>query len=356
MQSRPFTYQWMYYSDFVFSNEAWQAIKPSLTPQFNKFIGAEFAGALGLMLLGVLVIRILQRFLSNRELRLITVPVLLLYLWLGQWYMSDSQWPVEKTVNPVVAFSQSVIEAWQKPPLMSIVSPFNNDDFQRAGERSTPAPRPTTKPAVPIKNVVFFVMESTGARYMNYYRGEFNITPNLERYRPESASFENVYALTPSTNSTMLSLLCSTYSWPSYKSVFNVSPNAGLDCFGQTMKNRGNRTAFFSSAELAFGNASALLKEHGFDLQQDWRNRKHASHLFKSEWTNLYGSSDGDTVNSLIDWIGRDNLQAADPFFAVLWTIQAHYPYYMQGKIKPFTMDYNLNRYLTAVAETDYRR
>jgi len=357
MIGRPFTYQWMYYSDMVFSSEAWQAVQPSLSEEFLRFAAADVAVWVGLTCVLVLIIIVARKLFTVRELVIALLVLLCGYLWIGRWYLIVNHWTPAKTANPVMAFTKSVVEAMRQPPLLSMPTPFKDDDFATTAERSStePATKPyftAARPAKPISNVIFFVMESSGSRYMKSFGGPYDITPTLDKYRLQSISFDNIYAHTPSTNSTMLSLLCSAYPWPSYKSAMSVSPGATLDSFSKTMKQRGARTAFFSSAELGYGNAEEFLKRHNFDTIQDWRTRKDSAFHFQSKWSYLYGSSDWDTVNSLVKWV--DPATNKNPFFAVLWSIQAHYPYYLRGPAKEFSKDPNLNRYLTAIAETDW--
>ncbi len=354
MMSRPFTYQWLVYSDFVISNEAWGNIRPSLTPPFLKFVGAEFAAALGLVFVAWFCIRALQKWFTNRELRIAGLAVLACYLWIGNWYTTTNLWPVDKTSNPVVVFGESMIQAMRQPPLLLLDSPFGPDDFQAVGERKVPSVHSLKPPAKPIRNVIFFVLESTGARYLQGFKGDHNVAGSIERYRAQSAYFSNVYALTPATNCSMLSLLCSTYSYPSYESIFALDPAACVNCFAQLMKSQETRTGFFYSADLSYQHAGDFLGNHGFDVLQDWRNRTGPQHLFNSEWATMNLSADGDTVDGLIDWIGKDRHAAVEPFFATLWSAQAHYPYSIRHKLKQFTDDQLLNKYLSAVSETDY--
>ncbi|CAN5406366.1 hypothetical protein BH10PLA1_BH10PLA1_00140 [soil metagenome] len=354
MLSRPFTYQWLVYSDFVVSSEAWSNIRPSLTPPFLKFMAAEFSAALGLMFTVGFTIRVLQRWFTNRELRLAGLAVLVCYLWIGDWYSTTNLWPVDKTSNPVIVFTESAVQAMRQPPLLTIDSPFVPEDYIAVRDRDTPPPRSIAPPATPIRNVIFFIMESTGARYADGFKGNHNILGNLERYRNQSAYFSNVYALTPATNCSMLSLLSSTYSYPSYESMFALDPAVGVSCITQLMKSSGTRTGFFYSADLSYQHAGEFLGNHGFDLLEDWRNRSVAKSLFDAPWEGMNGNNDNATTESLIQWIGKDRSVTTPPFFAALWSAQAHYPYHVRNKVREFSDDELLNRYLTAVAETDY--
>ncbi len=353
MLGRPFTYQWFYYSGYAATAAAMEAIKPSLTWEFFKVVLAAFGAALFLTPVFHRLLTAVGRLITVREALFALIPLLAAYLAFGHWYLTTEQWPMAKLANPVTAFAGSVANALRQAPLLSMPTPYGPDDYLRAGQREQPPARRDWTVPVPIRNVIFFVFESTHSRCLQLYGGEFDVMPNLSRWSNRAAVFDGVYAQTPSTNAGMLSLLCSVYPWPSYKSVFMVSPDAKLGCFASTMQRSGRRTAFLTSSGLEFGDAGTFLARHGFEYLQDWRGRADSQYKFKSEWEYLYGTSESDTVSSLIDWIGRSPDQRGQPFFAVLWTLQAHYPYYLKGDVTPFTKDDMFNRYLSSVREMD---
>jgi lipoteichoic acid synthase len=69
------------------------------------------------------------------------------------------------------------------------------------------------------------------------------------------------------------------------------------------------------------------------------------------EWPFLDGTQDGCVVAALLEWAGRPGPQ---PFAAVLWTMQTHYPYFVSGPEGRYAEAGSvLNRYLTALHEGD---
>ena len=90
--------------------------------------------------------------------------------------------------------------------------------------------RPTTRPG--IRNVILFVFESLPAEYVDVYGSKYNVTPELTKWKPHAVTFRNIYAHAPSTNMSMLSLLCSAYPALSYESITEQRPDAFFQIWG----------------------------------------------------------------------------------------------------------------------------
>lgn len=347
MLGKPFNYQWLYYSDFLASADARQAIAEALT---WRVAADATVACLAVLMLGRLVaglIWLFAKLVRPGALALAGGALLGGYFWIGHWYLVSERWPAAKTTNPLVAFAGSYFESMSRPALYSIETPYGPDDFR-------PNPQPSTRATIPkIDNVVVFVLESVGAGYLDMYGGRYGVTPNLNRAKPRSATFHGIYAHTPGTNPSLVALNCSVYPWVSYKTVTAEHPEASLDSIAEAFQRRGARTGFFSSSGLDYQRTGDFLAHRGYELLQDHRNRPSATKQFTSKWSFLYGNSDSDTVDSLLQWMDQNNREGK-PSFAMLWTLQAHYPYYVAGEIRDFgTKNKNHDRYLSAVREID---
>lgn len=352
---RPFNYRWFYYSDFLRSSDSHQAIQS--VASWPLFLGAiGFAG--GLLLLGLAlwqVGRSLPRSLRQRPraAMAVTLIALAVYIPLGRRYVISNHWSYGSMQNPVVCFVGSFLSAGWTPPLVSMKTPVGPEDFQPVANRpAEPSAAPAVSAGGAVQNVIVFVMESVPAEYIGAYGSPFPVTPELDRRRDHSAVFRNIYAQAPGTNYSMVSMLCSCYPWISFRSLTEERPEIALPSLSGEMKQHGCRTGFFYSTDLSFQSADHFLAHRGFDTVEDYHTRHCADKSFTSEqWHFLSGTDDTCTANSLMEWAGRE---PAKPFFAMLWTMQTHYPYFASGpEIDYGVKDEWQNRYLNALRRGD---
>ena len=269
---------------------------------------------------------------------------------LGQAQATAHGWPSAKLANPVYEFAQSWVMASRQPALFTMrATAFeaelkpNADDAQSI---------PLTHSA--IKHVVLFVLESTPAEYLGAYGSTLGVTPNLDRWASRAAVFENIYAHAPATNKSLLSILCSTYPWISYKSESEEKPDISLPSIVGDLRERGYATGFFSSGDLDFQRAREFLQVRGFERLEDYTQRKNGRIIFRDEkWPFLNGTDDLSTAESLTNWLEQQH-RARRPLFGVLWTNMTRYPYFTDSILQRFGTDENLlNRYLNALSVGD---
>jgi phosphoglycerol transferase MdoB-like AlkP superfamily enzyme len=213
---------------------------------------------------------------------------------------------------------------------------------------------PYVKKNPEIKNVIMVVMESTSAEYVQPYASQYKITPYLEKHLSQSIVFDNIYAHAPSTNNSMVSILGSMYPWLSYDCVTKEHPDIKIPTLSSELKKKGYRTAFFNSADNRFQKANEFLANRKFDEIKDCNSMQCKDRFeVKSEsWKYLDGKDDECTANDLTNWIKKKSKQ---PFFAMMWTYQTHYPYFVSGEEKVYNeSDPVFNRYLNAVHHNDF--
>jgi arylsulfatase A-like enzyme len=206
-------------------------------------------------------------------------------------------------------------------------------------------------PAPALRNVVFFVLESVAAEYV----GNPKYTPELCKYLPEAGTFSNVYSHCPSTHNSMAALLTSSYPWISYKSITHEYPSIALPSLSGTLKDQNFRTAFMHASDNRFQRMDDFLSHRGFDVQQDFRTLHCGTGVkeFKpAEGDYLNGVDDACVVRSFSHWLG--NGDTTKPFFAMLWTMQTHYPYFLSSPEQQMGVsDPYQNRYLNALRHSD---
>lgn len=233
---------------------------------------------------------------------------------------------------------------------------------------SAPQPQGATLQPVPldrsqasrIRNVVWIILESTAAQYLDIYGGKYGVTPGLAGLQGESVTIQNGYAHAVASHISMVSMLTSSYPWISLKTITTHAPEIGLISLGRLLQQNGRRTAFFHSSDTRHSRADRYLAGAGFDIVEDYRQRKcdDGSLVDKTEFYSQ-STTDACTFKSLRNWIdtGSDK-----PFFAMLWTFQQHYPYFQTTPGPRFDLpeikdnDWALEhktRYLKSVAEAD---
>jgi lipoteichoic acid synthase len=223
MLGRPLSYQWLYYSDFLRSMDAHEAILaglrgwlpaasiivPTCYVLVNLLFGeraARRAGELGI---------------GHWKVALTLVSALVMWSAAGARAAQSRRWPAAKIANPVSEFARSWAQASRQPALFTMQAPAFEPDPLPPGDEV----RAISEDAQAIRNVILFVIESTPAEYLGVYGSKLGVTPHLDYWAGRAAVFDNIYAHAPATNKSMFSVLCSKYPWISYKSETEEKPD-----------------------------------------------------------------------------------------------------------------------------------
>jgi arylsulfatase A-like enzyme len=351
---RPLTYQWLHYSSVLDSTYALNTVLSLMSWQLALAMGLA---AVFLLLAQLLAVRTLSFACQNATGRVLVVLALasaVVYFAGAGWYMATrSPFKDAWVQNPIFSVVRTAV-APESPALLTMATSFGTEDFAvRAVPNESGAP-PVFPDREPVRNVLLFVMESVPAQYVDVYGSAFGATPVLARYAPHSVRFDNIYAHVPSTNKSLFSILCARYPMVSYLSVTGEHPDIPVPSLSSVLADRGFRTAFFNSSDLRFQNADAFLSHRQFGLIQDYRGRNCDRPVYVSstnDWPFVDGTDEVCTAASLLDWIGDGRGQ---PFFAVLWTMMTHHPYFAPGTELDFDRrNPHFNRYLNALHHSD---
>ena len=348
---RPFNYRWLYYSDFLQSVDAHEALLGSLQ---WRIVPAILIGALAYLVISLY----LGKWIEAR-MRACRIPDwafasallggLLAWSTLGRAQAEAHHWPYATLANPVYEFTESWVTARRQPALFTMRTTVSETEFAPADHMySIPAPHWA------VKNVIVFVLESTPAEFLGAYGSTLGVTPALDQWARHAAVFENTYAHAPATNKSLFSILCSTYPWISYKSESEEKPDISLPSVVSELRERGFATGFFASGDLSFQRAREFLRARSFGYLEDYTQRKTSRAIYRSEkWPFLNGSDDISTAESMATWFVQQH-RAATPVFGMLWTNMTHYPYFTNSILLRFGTDENrLNRYLNALHAGD---
>ena len=353
MLGRPLNYQWLYYSDFLRSREARDAIFEEFSWSLWLVVCFAIMGLLALTRAFYRVVSVLTRRVGFRRLALAAAVLILIYFPLGGLILARRDWNISLLQNPIVSFAQSIIVAGKSPGLLTMKTTVGAGDFEPPLPRSAAASPIAQRSAGRIRNVLLLVLESVPAEYVEPFGGQYSATPELARARSHSTLFRNIYAHCPETSHSLVSLLLSIYPRISYESITMEEPAIPLPSLSSELKRRGYRTAFFNAADLRYQHCDVFLSYRQFDRIQDYRSVPCDRPLLtpgKTKRLNLTGRDDACVVDSLTDWI----TEAPDqPHFGVLWTMMTHYPYFSAGGDLNFGAPEKLNRYLNALHHDD---
>ena len=352
MLGRPLNYQWLYYSDFLRSQEARNAIFAELS--WSPILIAA-GGMVGLLVLSRAFrggLSLLLRRFGQRRLTHAAATALSIYFLLGGIVLSRHHWPPARLENPIVSFARSMVIAGRSPGLLTMKTSVGSEDFEppRPSSLSDPA---SARPAGGIRNVVMVVLESVPAQYLESFGGPYPVMPELARQRGHAAIFSNIYAHCPETSHSLVSLLTSIYPQISYESLTMEQPGAALPSLSSELKRHGYRTAFFNAADLRYQHSDLFLSHREFDEIEDYRTLPcDAPTLWASTkgWPFLDGKDDACAADAAIGWIDRVPDQ---PFLAVIWTMMTHFPYFPTGREEDFGVAKDFGRYLNALRHDD---
>ncbi len=348
---KPFNYQWLYYSDFLGSEEAKTAIQENLS----------IVSALNIVLLcisvwilAIILIRIYQLLLLKKY-ALPVVYILLIMFVAGIGYKSihaKVTWTNGQSENPVTSMIVSIITINSNSSFFSSKIPDDMAAFHPAEGIQFHSPI-LIEDNTQVKNILFIVLESAGAVYFDAYGGNHNLSPNLNKYASQALRFENAYAHAPATNRSLVSILGSIYPYLSYKSLTQEYPDIDHPTISSILKSKGYRTSFFSSANLDFQNCREFLSNRDFDRVEDFSTIDCGEkfQLDSDDYKEGNGIDDLCLADILSSWIDEDTTKH---FFSMIWTVQGHYPYFFAGKEDNYGVnDFSYNRYLNALKHND---
>jgi arylsulfatase A-like enzyme len=132
-------------------------------------------------------------------------------------------------------------------------------------------------------------------------------------------------------------------------------PAVNFPSLASELSGSGYRTAFFSSADDRFQKGDVFLANRRFERIVDYRSL-HCSgpvlHASSGRFQFLDGMDDLCAVEALRTWMPSN--ASGTPFFAVVWTMMTHFPYFAAGPEKDFHVpDRAFNRYLNGLARGD---
>jgi phosphoglycerol transferase MdoB-like AlkP superfamily enzyme len=210
----------------------------------------------------------------------------------------------------------------------------------RHDRASRPAPPPLTAPACRPqddpgaadlselaglargRNVVWVVLESTGARALPAYGAARDVTPNISALATRAVVFDAAYAAYPESIKGLFSMLCGRAPPPGSEA--SELPRGRVLCasVAEAFVRAGVRTGLFHSGWFAYLGMDAVVRDRGFDVLADAGG-------VDSPYRSSFGVDDRSTARRLLAFV--DEVPAGKRFFAVFMPIAGHHPYHAPG-------------------------
>ncbi len=168
-------------------------------------------------------------------------------------------------------------------------------------------------------NVLFIILESYTAKFVQSLGGEKGVTPNLDKLAAEGISFTNLYASGDRSEKGMVALL-SGFPVQTVTSIIKFPQKTEkLPQLSQVFAAHGYKTNFYYGGELEFANIRSFLLNGGYDKLVD-------KYDFPSE---SYNSKWGAHDHVLFERVLHDLNQqpTAQPFFSTVYTLSSHEPF-----------------------------
>ncbi|TDS52433.1 LTA synthase family protein [Myroides indicus] len=214
-----------------------------------------------------------------------------------------------------------------------------DQEFKNPLRRTILAPNPTQPEQKP--NVIFVLMESMSASFLQEQFNEKPITPNLNKLADNSIYFSNMYANGTRTVRGMEAVILSIPPTPGHSIVKRVD-NQNLYTISNVFKEKGYHNMFFYGGDGYFDNMNAFFGGNGFDIYDRGRGsilsdkiNTHRYNINDDEVTfeNAWGIADDDIYRKVIKVADQQYL-TKQPFFAMVMSTSNHKPYtYEDGKI-----------------------
>ena len=183
------------------------------------------------------------------------------------------------------------------------------------------------------RNVLWIILESTGASYLGAYGAKPDPTPKLSALAEHAVVFDHAYSAYPESIKGLFSMLCSSHPVPYLDVGEYVAGKRQCQSVAEILKRAGYRTGFFHSGRFRYLGMQGIVDDRGF-------SELHDAQTIGGSYTSSFGTDDAATAAKLLEFVdhGRSGGSATDqPFFAVYSPIAGHHPYRTPGpRQEPF--------------------
>lgn len=188
------------------------------------------------------------------------------------------------------------------------------------------------------RNVVWVVLESTGAKYLRPWgaRGD-DAMPTLTSLAERSVLFPSAYAVYPESIKGFFSEICAAPPAPNTGAELHDERHVACGALPEVLRAQGYATGLFHSGRFAYLSMQDVVNDRGFEVAED-------AEVIGGRFSSSFGTDDASTVARTLAWI--DGVPRDRPFFAMYMPIAGHHPYRTPGDARrPFPEAPELSAY-----------
>jgi glucan phosphoethanolaminetransferase (alkaline phosphatase superfamily) len=178
------------------------------------------------------------------------------------------------------------------------------------------------------RNVLWIILESTGAGYLGSYGAKPDPTPQLSALAEHAVVFDHAYCAYPESIKGLFSMLCGSHPAPYLHVSEYVSGKRECSSLAEVLRRAGYRTGFFHSGRFRYLGMQGIVDNRGF-------SELHDAQSIGGAYASSFGTDDASTATKLLEFV--DHGAKEQPFFAVYSPIAGHHPYRTPGpRQEPF--------------------
>lgn len=187
------------------------------------------------------------------------------------------------------------------------------------------------------RDVIWVLLESTGARYLSMYGATVEATPRLAALARRAVVFESAYTSYPESIKSLYAILCGRPPAPETGADDYAAARQACAALPELLRGAGYRTGLFHSGRFVYLGMRHLIEGRGFEALHD-------AETIGGRHAVSFGTDDASTVERLLGWIDE---APERPFFALYMPIAGHHPYRSPGEgTRPFPADSEYEHYL----------
>lgn len=187
------------------------------------------------------------------------------------------------------------------------------------------------------RDLLWVILESTGARYLKPYGAALDPTPHLTALAREAIVFQSVYSAYPESIKGLFSMICAAAPAPHTKAERYAEKRLPSACIAEQLAKAGHVTGLFHSGRFAYLGMADVIEQRGFQELVDAGG-------VGGKFVSSFGTDDASTVKRLLSFV--DTVPPGKRFFAVYMPIAGHHPYKSPGEgPRPFPQKTELDAY-----------
>lgn len=195
------------------------------------------------------------------------------------------------------------------------------------------------------RNVLWVVLESTGARHLRPWGAAHDAMPRVTQLAEHALVFDAIYSATPESILGLFAMLCATSPLPHVDATALVAAKVPQRSVAESLHESGYRTGLFHSGRFVYLHMAEILADRGFDVLAD-------AAVIGGPHARSFGTDDASTARATLQFI--DEVPKKQPFFAMFMPIAGHYPYHTPGDgVRPLPEKDDHDRYLNDLHVAD---